>query len=54
MDFETVFNNIVDDIDDEETIFIMNTTEDQYYKIMFGEDYKNNEIYKQMINKTYN
>lgn len=54
MNFDKVFDNIMDDIEDDETLYIMGTTEDEYYKIMFGSDYKNNEIYKQMINKTYN
>jgi hypothetical protein len=39
-------------MDDEEeaTEYILNTTEDEYYKIMFGIDYKNDINYIQMIN----
>ncbi len=36
--------------DEEATEYILNTTEYEYYKIMFGIDYKNDINYIEMIN----
>ncbi len=41
MDFKT---------DEEATEYILNTTKDEYYIILFGIDYKNDKEYKQLEN----
>ncbi len=39
--------------DEEATEYILNTTEEEYYNIMFGIDYKKNKEYKQNFHNEY-